>query len=310
MIVTTSPSPLSFVEFEVLMQLTRQDGDTVSNLGDSLIFLNAQEIQHAVQDLLQKRLIQQSHDTLLTTPAAQLALEPYRVKRAVILAAGRGERLRPETDTIPKPMVRVHHKRLIETQLDALVAADIRDVTIVRGYKGDMFDELLETYPYIKFIDNPRWDSTGGIVSAALAVDKLAGAYLIEGDFFVKNPAALRPYEYRSSYCGTLGATHKDWFFSADQAQKIHALSFGDSQQDDYKFIGIMYWAPPEAKQLKIDLQTVLQTTAGLQSFIEAVPFNAQSGTYNIFARRLIDRDVTEIDTHAELLALRAREQL
>jgi len=308
MILASSPNPLSFVEFEVLRQLTSQNEYTVSSLPDSLIFLNAQEIQHAVQDLLQKKLVQQSRHTLLATPAAQSALEPYRVKRAVILAAGRGERLRPETDTTPKPMVRVHHKRLIETQLDALAAAGIHDVTIVRGYKGELFDELLETYPHIKFIDNPRWDSTGGIVSAALAIDKLAGAYLIEGDFFVKNPAVLRPHEYRSSYCGTLGATHNDWFFSVDHAQKIHSLAFGDSQPNDYKFIGIMYWAPPEAEQLKLDMPTVLQTPTYQQGFIEGVPFNAQAGTYNIYARRLLNGDVTEIDTHAELLALRARE--
>ena len=53
------------------------------------------------------------------TPAGAEAMEPYRVKRAVFLAAGSGSRLAPSTLNTPKPLVRVHGKRIIDTLLDA-----------------------------------------------------------------------------------------------------------------------------------------------------------------------------------------------
>ena len=53
------------------------------------------------------------------------ALEPYRVKRAVIIAAGFGSRLVPVTLNTPKPLVRVNGKRIIDGILDALLAAGI-----------------------------------------------------------------------------------------------------------------------------------------------------------------------------------------
>ena len=50
--------------------------------------------------------------------------------KAMILAAGRGERMRPLTDTTPKPLLRVGEHRLIEYHLRALVRAGIREVII------------------------------------------------------------------------------------------------------------------------------------------------------------------------------------
>ena len=58
------------------------------------------------------------------TPAGVEAMEPYRVKRAVFLAAGFGSRLVPITFNTPKPLVRVHGKRIIDSLLDACLAAE------------------------------------------------------------------------------------------------------------------------------------------------------------------------------------------
>lgn len=297
------PHAITFQEFEILVQLIKPSKHPYT------IALNAPEAQLVLQNLLQKKLVRQIDNKFLATPTAELALEPYRVKRAVILAAGRGERLRPESDHAPKPMTIVHKQRFIETQLNALADAGISDITIVRGYKGEMFDELLDTYPYLKFIDNPDWHSTGAILSAALAMDKLAGAYLIEGDLYMKNTSLLRSFEYRSSWYGKPTTTENDWFFSVDKTERIQALDFGTTDRYyHYKYVGIQYWAPREVKQLKADLQAVLETPSGRQAFIESVPFAPHTGTYEIYARQVMPDDVTEIDTFEELQTLRARE--
>ena len=60
-------------------------------------------------------------------------LEPYRVKRAVFIAAGFGHRLVPITLNTPKPLVRVNGTRMIDTLLDAVTAVGIEEIYIVRG---------------------------------------------------------------------------------------------------------------------------------------------------------------------------------
>ncbi len=63
--------------------------------------------------------------------------------QAIILAAGRGERLRPWTDVVPKPLLRVGDQRLIEWHLQALARAGIADVVINTAWLEDQFPAAL-----------------------------------------------------------------------------------------------------------------------------------------------------------------------
>ena len=62
------------------------------------------------------------------------------IMRALVLAAGRGERMRPLTDATPKPLLAAGGRRLIEWQLDALAAAGIREIVINLAHLPDQFD--------------------------------------------------------------------------------------------------------------------------------------------------------------------------
>lgn len=71
-----------------------------------------------------KSFVQQGlYDGKAILPQGISALEPYRVKRAIFIAAGFGSRLAPITLNTPKPLVRVNGKRIIDTALDAVAAA-------------------------------------------------------------------------------------------------------------------------------------------------------------------------------------------
>lgn len=108
------------------------------------------------------------------------ALEPYRVKRAVFIAAGFGSRLVPVTLNTPKPLVRVNGKRIIDTLIDAVLAAGIHEIIIVRGYLAEQFDQLLYKYPMIKFIENPIYNESNNISSAMCVCYLLGGAYVFK----------------------------------------------------------------------------------------------------------------------------------
>lgn len=70
------------------------------------------------------------------------------IKRAMILAAGRGERMRPLTDTLPKPLLKVDGKALIEYHIEALKEAGIKDIVINTAWLGDVIPEYLGNGAY------------------------------------------------------------------------------------------------------------------------------------------------------------------
>jgi MurNAc alpha-1-phosphate uridylyltransferase len=63
--------------------------------------------------------------------------------KAIILAAGRGERMRPLTDTTPKPLLKVGEKALIEWQIERLVAGGFRDIVINHAWLGEQIEIAL-----------------------------------------------------------------------------------------------------------------------------------------------------------------------
>ncbi len=63
--------------------------------------------------------------------------------KALILSAGRGERMRPLTDDIPKPLLRAGNRALIEYHLDALAQAGIHDIVINLSYRGAQIRDAL-----------------------------------------------------------------------------------------------------------------------------------------------------------------------
>ena len=67
--------------------------------------------------------------------------------KAIILAAGRGSRMKNLTDDKPKYLVKLHQKPLLERQLESLRKSGINEIAIVTGYKH----EMLSSYNLAEF---------------------------------------------------------------------------------------------------------------------------------------------------------------
>jgi L-glutamine-phosphate cytidylyltransferase len=103
--------------------------------------------------------------------------------QCIILAAGQGSRLRPLTDHIPKCMVQLANKPLIEYQLSALKNTGIEVITVVTGYKEEIID-----YPNIQKVQNPVFDSTNMVYSLFCAESQLKPPFIITyGDIVYKD---------------------------------------------------------------------------------------------------------------------------
>lgn len=88
--------------------------------------------------------------------------------KAIILAAGRGSRMKDLTEERPKCLVELRGKALLDWQLEALRAAGINEIAIVTGYKR----ELLAGRGLVEF-HNPRWDESNMVSSLACAQEWL-----------------------------------------------------------------------------------------------------------------------------------------
>lgn len=235
------------------------------------------------------------------SPAGLDALEPYRVKRAIFIAAGFGSRMVPITLNTPKPLVRVNGRRIIDTLLDAVVAAGIEEIYIVRGYLKENFDQLLYKYPSIKFIDNDMFNEANNISSALLAKDLLCNAYLFEADLLLSNPALIKKYCYSSNFLGIPMERSDDWCFQVKNGI-ITELNVGGT--NCWQEVGISYWDEEAGKKLAEHIPMAFEVPGGRELYWEQVPLVKFKGEYKVEVRECTLDDIVEIDSFKELKAI------
>ena len=235
------------------------------------------------------------------TPKGLEALEPYRVKRAVFIAAGFGTRLVPITLNTPKPLVRVNGTRIIDTLLDAIVAAGIEEIVIVRGYLAEQFDQLLYKYPNIRFIENPIYNEANNISSAICAKDLLEGAYVLEADLLLYNPALIQKYQYCSNYLGVPVEVTDDWCLYSKNGI-ITKLVVGG--RNCHHLFGISYWTEQDGARLAGHLQQVYDMPGGKERYWDQAALEYFIHDYRVAIRECTFEDIIEIDTFRELVRL------
>lgn len=107
--------------------------------------------------------------------------------KAIVLAAGKGERLRPLTETVPKALVDFRGRPLFEYALTALKRAGVDDVRVVTGYRHDAFTRYA-----IPQRRNPEFDRTNMVASLFCAKDWLRGGFVLVYGDVVFHPDIVR----------------------------------------------------------------------------------------------------------------------
>ena len=235
------------------------------------------------------------------TEAGLAALEPYRVKRAVFLAAGFGSRLMPITLNTPKALIRIKGKRIIDSLLDAILAVGIREIYIVRGYLADQFTQLLPKYPDIVFVDNPLYMETNNVSSALFARRYLHNAYVCETDLLLYNPALITKYQYRSNYLGIPVERTDDWCLTTKRGI---VTKIGLGGINCHQIVGISYWNEEDGERLGRQLEEDFRAPGGKERFWDQIPLENHLSDYKVGVRDCRFEDVCEIDTLADLQKL------
>ncbi len=94
--------------------------------------------------------------------------------KALILAAGLGTRLAPLTDDKPKSLVEVNGTPILFKQISNLVENNIKDITVVSGYKADVLEKRVrEAFPFVKIVESKDYMTTNNMYSAYLGIKSM-----------------------------------------------------------------------------------------------------------------------------------------
>ncbi len=292
------------------MALTRKQFDIMETLAASSTLLTQRELEsltHHSLDMVNCVLGELAETGMVfngsITNVGLNALEPYRAKRAIFLAAGFGSRLVPITFNTPKPLVRVHGVRIIDHLIDACLAAGINEIYIVRGYLAEQFDQLLYKYPMIKFLENPVYNETNNISSSLAARHILSNAYVFEADLLISNPGIIKKYHYASDFLGIKKERSDDWCFKVKDGIIVEQKVGGEGD-DIWQMVGISYWNELDGFKLSADISEVYQSPGGKERYWEQVPLRYCKEHYSVEIRECFDEDIVEIDTFKELKAI------
>ena len=293
-----------------MMKLTRKQFDILEALATNQKALTQRQLEEqtghslgtvnrVMKELTELGYIERSG----ITNAGFTALEPYRAKRAIFIAAGFGSRLIPITFNTPKPLVRVHGVRIIDHLIDACLQAGINEIYIVRGYLAEQFDQLLYKYPMIKFLENPMYNEANNISSSLVARYMLSNSYVFEADLLLSNPAIIKKYHYTSDFLAIKKERSDDWCFKVSDGVIVEEKVGGEGD-DIWQMVGISYWDEADGHKLSQDIADIYASPGGKERYWEQVPLVYKKERYAVEVRECHDEDIVEIDTFSELKAI------
>jgi choline kinase len=257
---------------------------------------------------------------------------PADFERAIIVAAGRGSRLGPETEEIPKCMVKVAGRPMLHHQLDALRAAGITDVVVVRGYKGTLIDG--GTHP-LRFVENPEWERNNILASLIYAAAEMDRGFFFAYSDIVYAPvvAARLAQAARSEAASAALVVDRRWsdayvgrtLHPVPEAELAATTGTGDEiriakvgkqvvpqEQAAGEFIGLAWFSAAGAQALLGVWQQALATggleapfgrARALRHAYLSDAFNALADAGHRLAPVFIDGQWREIDTGQDLAA-------
>lgn len=228
---------LSLGQFRCLYNIWKAKGQSLTQRElASVTEMSLGKVNSIISELVDAGLI--SSDNLITVKGME-ALEPYRVKNAVIMAAGMSSRFAPLSYEKPKALLAVKGEILIEREIRQLQAAGITDITMVVGYMKEKLFYLGDKYG-IDIVVNEDYYRYNNTSSLMLVTNKLDNTYICSSDnYFTENP--FEPYVYRAYYSAVYSAGKTDEYcLSYDNKDRITGVTIGG--ENAWYMLGHVYF--------------------------------------------------------------------
>lgn len=227
----------------------------------------------------------------------------HKVKRAIIMAAGMGNRMRPVTLTTPKPMIRVNGVRMIDSVIRALHQNGIYEIYVVVGYLKEQFAVLEQEYSGLTLIENPYYDTCNNISSLYVARDHLSDVIILDGDQIIYNPEILSPEFARSGYNGVWTDSHtEEWLMTVEKGIVTACSRTGGEK--GWQLYSISRWSEEDGKKLARHLEIQFEEKKNRQIYWDDVALFCYPEEYALGVREMKEGDIVEIDGYDELIAI------
>ena len=231
------------------------------------------------------------------------------VENAIIMAAGRGTRMRPLTYKTPKPLVKVNGVSMIETIIKALHQNSIFNITIVVGYLAEQFKYLEDKYSGIELIKNPYYEEYNNLSSLYVVKDKLANTIILDGDQIVRNPKILsRDIDY-SGYAGLW--TNKwvnEWIMHTDKDNRVTSCD-RDGGMNGWQLFSLSRWLKRDSDKLKKLVTQAFEDKEKSLYWDDLAMFKYKD-QFTLGVYPIENHDLIEIDSLDELIEIDSFDEL